>query len=105
MSRCRSQRFLTLEWFYARAEAWPGGRAELSNAIPASCILMAVDDSRMEAEPEELGRLPITHTACGGRADLVVLLGMSGLTYKVFCYRCEYTEQWTVNQTPKEKPG
>ena len=46
----------------------------------------------------------MTHSACGGKADLVVLLSLGKITYKVFCHRCEYTELWTENQTAKEKP-
>ncbi len=49
-------------------------------------------------------RLSMMHSACGGQAELVVLLSPGKVTYKVFCHKCEYTEWWTENQTEKEKP-
>ncbi len=66
---------------------------------------MASDDRRKEPKSVQVARLPMTHSACGGKADLVVLLSLGKLTFKIFCHRCEYTEWWTGTPTEKEKPA
>jgi len=65
---------------------------------------MAIDDQPTEAKGMQVARLPMTHSRCGGKADLFIVLNLGQVTYELFCHGCEYTERWADSETAKEKP-
>ncbi len=48
-------------------------------------------------------RVTLQHEACGGRADLVIAHHIDGVTYKILCHECGYSESWSANPSEKQR--
>ncbi len=63
----------------------------------SACELPTRQESPREA------RVEMTHKACGGKADLTILMGLSNVIYVVQCYDCGYVEAWSLDQAVAAK--